>query len=83
MNQQDYYKAWIKQKQNISPSPNFTKQTMLKIITYSQARRKPSFDGPRLAERLSARPFSRAALLAAGVMIALVKIIFTVNFALG
>ena len=79
----EIYNLWKEQKQNVSISPDFTDRTMQKVVQYDPARAKSLFDPHLLMERLSRHALARAALLAAAGLIAFIRILFTVRFALG
>jgi len=77
------YNAWKEQKSRIGVDKDFSDKVISRIHQYERQKRKPLFDGHRLIELISTRPLGKAAVVAAGVVIGLVRITYVVYAFLG
>jgi hypothetical protein len=83
MKRREIYNAWKEAKRQIDISEDFSSRMLNRIHQYERERRKSLFDGHRLIELISAYPFAKAGLIAAGAVIGLVRIMFVVYAFLG
>ncbi|MCP4712676.1 MAG: hypothetical protein GY869_28960 [Planctomycetes bacterium] len=82
MKTDDLYNEWLEHKQNIDISPDFTEQTMHRILQHQPAYPKTS-GITRYLERLTEHPFSRVALIAAGLIFAVCRFLVSAKISLG
>jgi len=78
MKSEEIYNAWKERKSQIDIRENFADELMNQIYQYESEKRKPLFDGHRLIELISTRPLSKAAVVTAGAVTGLVRIMFVV-----
>lgn len=83
MKRQEIYNAWKETKRQIDISEGFSRQMLNQIRQYEREKRKPLFDVNRLIERISAHPFAKAGLIAAGAVAGLVRVAFVICVFLG
>lgn len=83
MKTEEIYNAWKEQKSQIDVDKGFSEKVMSRIYQHEREKRQPSFDGHRLIELISTRPLGKAAVVAAGVVIGLVRITFVIYAFLG
>ncbi len=78
MKSEEIYNAWKERKSQIDIRENFADELMNRIYQYEREKRKPLFDGHRLIELISAHRFVKAAVVTAGAVTGLVRIMFVV-----
>ena len=83
MKTEEIYNAWKEQKSRIEVGKGFSDKVIRRIRQYEQQKRKSLFDGHRLIELISTRPLGKAAAIAAGTVIGLLRITFVVYAFLG
>jgi hypothetical protein len=83
MKTEEIYNAWKEQKSQIEICKDFSDKVMGRIYQYERKKRKPFFNGHQLIELISTRPLGKAAVIAAGAVIGLLRITFVVYAFLG
>ncbi|NIP28059.1 MAG: hypothetical protein GWN67_14605 [Phycisphaerae bacterium] len=83
MKTEEIYKKWKEQKSQIEVGKGFSDRVMSRICQYESEKRNPLFDVYRLIELMSTRPLGKAAMIAAGGIIGLLRITFVVYTFLG
>ncbi|NIR07509.1 MAG: hypothetical protein GTN82_18970 [Candidatus Aminicenantes bacterium] len=83
MKTEEIYDAWKEQKNQMDMDNGFSDKVMNRIYQYEREKRKPLFDGHRLIELISTRPLGKAAAIAAGAVIGLLRITFVIYAFLG
>ncbi len=83
MKTEEIYNAWKEQKNQMDMDNGFSDKVMNRIYQYEREKRKPLFDGHRLIELISTRPLGKAAAIAAGAVIGLLRITFVIYAFLG
>ncbi len=76
MKSEEIYKAWKERKSQIDIRENFADEVMNQIYRYEREKRKPLCNGHRLIELISTRPLGKAAVVTAGAVIGLIRIMF-------
>lgn len=83
MKTEEIYNAWKEQKNQMDMDNGFSDKVMNRIYQYEREKREPLFDGHRLIELISTRPLGKAAAIAAGAVIGLLRITFVIYAFLG
>jgi hypothetical protein len=78
MKSEEIYNAWKERKTQIDVQENFSDELMNQIYRYEETKRRPFFDGPRLTELISSCRLVKAAVVTAGAVTGLVRIMFVV-----
>ena len=82
MKTDDLYNAWLEHKKNIDISPDFTDQTMRRILQHQQKHPQTS-RFTHFLERLTEHPYSHAALIAVGLIFAVCRFLISAKISLG
>jgi hypothetical protein len=74
MKNEEIYSAWTEQCRHIEVSQAFSDRLMTRIYRYEQEKRTWPFSVQQLVELISARPWTKVALLGTGAVIGLIRI---------
>jgi hypothetical protein len=83
MKRQEVYNAWKEKKNRIDVREHFTDEVMNQLYQYEQKKRKPLFDYQQFIELISANLPAQAALIVAGAVAGLGRVIFMIAVILG
>lgn len=78
MKRQEIYNAWKEQKNQIDVREHLTDEVMNQLYQYEQKKRKPLFDYQQFVELISANLLAQAALIIAGAVAGLGRVIFMI-----
>ena len=78
MKRQEVYNAWKEKKNQIDVRERFTDEVMNQLYQYEQKKGKPLFDYQQFVELISANLPAQAALIAAGAIAGLGRVIFMI-----
>lgn len=83
MKSQEIYNAWTEQRGRIEVGQQFSQKVMRQIYQRERQKRRWPFEMQRLVELISARPWTKVALLGTGAVIGLIRIACTLLPLLG
>lgn len=83
MKRQDVYDTWGKKRNQIVIRDHFTDEVMNGICHYERKKKKPVFDYQQLIELISAYLPVQAALVAAGALLGLARVVVMFAVILG
>ena len=78
MKSEEIFNAWKEHKSQIDLRENFADEVMNRIYRYERDKATPLFDVQRLIELISAHRFVKAAVVTAGAVTGLARIMFVV-----
>ncbi len=78
MKSEEIYDGWKERKSQIDLRENFADEVMNQIYQYERDKGRPLFDVQRLIELISAHRIVKAAVVTAGVVAGLARIMFVV-----
>lgn len=78
MKSEEIYNAWKESKIQIDVPENFSNDVMNRIYRYERDRKKPFFDVQQLLELISTHRFVKAAVITAGAVTGLARVIVVV-----
>jgi hypothetical protein len=86
MNNNDPYQSWLEKNRNIEVSPDFSCEVMSRIYRYEQERGEGTARKPDLLhgwlEWISLHPAARAALIVAGLLLGVARLIASLQIIL-
>jgi hypothetical protein len=74
MKSEEIYNAWAEQRGRIEVDRQFSQEVMTQIYQRERQKRRWPFEIQRLVELISARPWTKVALLGTGAVIGLIRI---------
>lgn len=83
MNAEDKYRAWKDRRREIRIADGFADRVMDQVLQDQRSRARPGTDSQRLLEFVSARPVVKAALVAAGAAVGLLRMALMIHMVLG
>jgi len=83
MKNEKFYNRWKKERAAVDIGVDFPDKIMNQIYQYEQEKRTPLFDLQQLIETISAHPFAKAGLIAAGALGGIVRAGFMLYATLG
>jgi hypothetical protein len=82
MNHQEIFEAWKRHKEQIEASRDFSGKVMARIRESQVVRETPGRALTSCLGRWAARPWAKAAMIAIGVSLGLVRIVMTLHLVL-
>jgi len=83
MNAEDKYRAWKDRRREIRIADGFADRVMDQVLQHQRGRPPQRRDSQRLLEFVSARPVVKAALVAAGAAVGLLRMALMIHMVLG
>ncbi|MHC4645845.1 MAG: hypothetical protein ACYTBJ_10095 [Planctomycetota bacterium] len=74
MKSQEIYSTWTERRGRIEVGRQFSQRVMMQIYQREREKRRWPFEIQRLVELISARPWTKIALLGAGIVVGLIRI---------
>ena len=83
MKSEEIYNIWKEKKSEIDIAGNFASEVIQQVRQYEQGKRECFVDIERFVEIISAHPLAKAATVAAGMLVGMVRVGFMLYTALG
>ncbi len=82
MKSEEIFDSWKRQRRQVEVREDFTDGVMSRIYKYEQNKRKTLFDVQNLIKLISAHPLAQAALILAGSVAGIIRVVFLVSMIL-